>query len=743
VASQPEVTKLAPKRVTGVTNLARTLVAATRNWTLYPPDHPASQASFERLADAIHAATSGAVCSIAITPDTLLVEGLTVPPSSQVSEAARLLHDRDLLQLTFVGAVPPDALSKFLDLLSDDRETVRQNGGPEGVWSKGGHRSIAVEQINYAAVLQNKNNDDDTARKHDDVWKSIVRSIVGGAKAIDEIAQRRLLEIAADPAAIAELAAAVIATKFTADGAPMITSQAATVLAAYRHLASIVSVKEPEQRDAAMRNLASATATLDPHLILQIMRAEDDPADSVQVVKELTAAFDDAKVAQLLAAALSADGRATTKLAEVFDTIAPDPERKRRVLAMTRTMLAETSFGHSKQFKAVWNSMEELCVTYNDKPFVSEHYEAQLKNASARGDVAAGKDLPEEMPEWVESLGQQNVRKLSVVLIIDLLKLESDAARAAEIADDMTALCEDLLLSGEYAEARDVAASLNDAANSEQFVARPACRDALTRMATSPAMHEAVSVLGDFDAHNLGRFTDMCRMLGAPTVDVLGMALKIPVTNPARVRAADIIVSFGASAVPHLAAFVEDERPYVQCNAAEILGRIASPDAVPLLQPLLRRNNPRVTRVAVSALAAIRDPAAARAIHTVLRTATGEQRRAVVDALVAGRDARIVPMLVRILDESEPLGKDHSVVLDTLTALKVVHTDTAVRPIASVARRTRWFAPGKSRALKGNAIDALASIGTDASKEAIALAAVEGDRLLRKLAKAKIMETVS
>ena len=742
MASQPEVTKLAPERVTGVTNLARTLVAATRNWTLYPPDHPAAQASFGRLGEAIDAATSGAVFSIAITPDTLLVEGLTVPPSPQVSEAARLLHDRDLLQLTFVGAVPPDALSRFLDLLSDDRETVRQNGGPEGVWSKDGHRSIAVEQINYAAVLQN-NSDDDTARKHDDVWKSIVRSIVGGAKAIDEIAQRRLLEIAADPAAIAELAAAAIATKYTADGAPMIMSQAATVLAAYRHLASIVSVKEPDQQDAAMQNLANATATLDPHVILQIMKTEDDPADSVQVVKELTAAFDDTKVAQLLAAALSADGHATTKLAEVFDTIAPDSERKRRVLAMTRTMLAETSFGHSKQFKAVWNSMEELCVSYNDKPFVSEHYHAQLENASARGDVAAGKDLPEEMPAWAESLGQQNVRKLSVVLIIDLLKLESDAARAAEIADDMTALCEDLLLSGEYGDARDVAAALNDAANSEQFVARPACRDALTRMATSPAMHEAVSVLGDFDADSLGRFTDMCRMLGAPTVEVLGMALKIPVTNPARVRAADIIVSFGASAVPHLAAFVEDERPYVQCNTAEILGRIASPDAVPLLQPLLRRNNPRVTRVAVSALAAIRDPAAARAIHTVLRTATGEQRHAVVDALVAGRDARIVPILVRILDESEPFGKDHSVVLDTLTALKVVHTDNAVRPIASVARRTRWFAPAKSRALKGNAIDALASIGTDASKEAIALAAVEGDRLLRKLAKAKIMDTVS
>src|SRR6185503_18793885 len=132
-------------------------------------------------------------------------------------------------------------------------------------------------------------------------------------------------------------------------------------------------------------------------------------------------------------------------------------------------------------FKAVWNSMEELCVTYNEKPFLSERYQAQLDGVPARAEAAASKDLPEEMPEWVESLGQQNVRKLSVVLIIDLLKLETNAARAAEIADDMTALCEDLLLSGEYAEARNVAAALNGAANLEQYVSRTACRDALTR----------------------------------------------------------------------------------------------------------------------------------------------------------------------------------------------------------------------------------------------------------------------
>ena len=74
---------------------------------------------------------------------------------------------------------------------------------------------------------------------------------------------------------------------------------------------------------------------------------------------------------------------------------------------------------------------------------------------------------------------------------------------------------------------------------------------------------------------------------------------------------------------------------------------------MPLLQPLLRGSDPRVTQAAVRALSNINDPAAARAVHTVLRAATGEQRRAVVEALVAERDPRVVPVLVRILDESD------------------------------------------------------------------------------------------
>src|SRR6185295_3752780 len=120
------------------------------------------------------------------------------------------------------------------------------------------------------------------------------------------------------------------------------------------------------------------------------------------------------------------------------------------------------------------------------------------------------------------------------------------------------------------------------------------------------------------------------------------------------------------AAIGRLASLVGDSRWFAQQRGARLLGRIGTAEAVPLLQPLLRQHDPRVAREAVTALGGIPDAAAARAIHTVLRAATGDVRRAVVEALVAERDPRVVPMLVRILEESQPLGPDHDVVLETI-----------------------------------------------------------------------------
>jgi HEAT repeat protein len=332
----------------------------------------------------------------------------------------------------------------------------------------------------------------------------------------------------------------------------------------------------------------------------------------------------------------------------------------------------------------------------------------------------------------MESLGQESVRGLSVIMLIDLLNIEKDAARAAEIAQDMEALAEDLLMSGAYADALTVATAMARRANSS-LLGRDACRLALDRLGESLALRETAALVGDVEEDDWTAIKSVLETVGMPAIEALKPVVAVEPDTIGVSRAESTIVGFGPPAVARLSSLVADRRWFVQRRGARLLGRIASAAAVPLLQPLIRQTDPRVAREAISALAAIQDPAAARAIHTVLRSATGPLRKAVIEALVAGRDPRVVPMLARIIEESDPLGRDHEMVLETAAALGTVGTDGAIPPLLSLANRRRFFGGRKLRALKSCSVEALARVGTERADAALRDAAKAGDRALKKV----------
>ena len=730
-----QASQLSPELARGLLQLARALLAATRNWTLYPPEHPAVQASISRLSDAIQQSTLGAIFSVGITPETLMVEGAPADASqSSIAEAAALLHDRDLLQITFIGEVPPDAVLALLKVLTLDAGERRRQGGPAGIWAADGHPSIQLEQIDYQQLLARDEGDTPDQAKRDDLWRSIVMSIGSGFQTVfDEKAQERLLAIAGSPVDIGDLATAVAAPRCTMDGSPMITSQAATVLAAYRHLTNIVSARAPERSSEVMNNLASASLQLDPHVVMQVLQTEDDPKASISIVKGLAGAFDDVKVAQLLATALAIDGQASDRLATIFNTIAPDDDRKQRVLTLTRSLLNETDFGKAGQFQTLWSSMEELLVSYNDKPFVSEAYRSSLDGVGGRAERMATDDLPPELGEWMTSLGQESVRGLSVQMLIDLMTIESDAKRAGEIAEDMEGLAEDLLMAGAYDDTRAVVGALTARTSTAHAIGRDACRQALDRLGESLAMRETISLAGDVDESGWNSIRSIVVKTGPSTVGALTSVAVAEKDNDASRRACDTIIAFGKTAVSRLAPLVSDDRWFAQRTGATLLGAIASPEAVPLLQPLLRKSDPRVAQAAVAALGKIDDPAAARAVQTVLRAAKGAIRTAVMDALVADRDPRVVPMLARVVAESEPLGKDYDVVIETVDALAKVGSDAAVPTLVNLSRVKKFFGGKKVKALKEHAVDAMVHIGGDKVNAALNELSQSGDRALKKI----------
>ena len=244
-------------------------------------------------------------------------------------------------------------------------------------------------------------------------------------------------------------------------------------------------------------------------------------------------------------------------------------------------------------------------------------------------------------------------------------------------------------------------------------------------------MLDTAALLGDVDPPARTAIRAIVEHIGPAAIEALKPVTMVEEDSEASRLAADAIVAFGAAAIQRLPSLLEDPRWYVQKQGVRLVGRIGRAEGVPLLQPLLRKADPRVAQAAISALTAIPDPAAGRAIHTVLRAATGEMRRAVIEALVAERDSRVVPMLVRIIEESKPLGKDHEVVLETIEALGLVPNDAGVTALAHVIARRGFFGRRKLRTPKERGVGALVRIGTPAAQTVLADAAKTGDRLLR------------
>ena len=152
-APERGTTTLAPDLARRVGLLARSLVAAGRSWALYPPEHPAVRTSLDRLLAAVREAGGGQAFSFGVTPETLLIEDIPVSTREGPTTEA-WLHNRDILQLSFLGDVPPSALHELLALLAEDQETVRQEGGPAKLWALREQPTIAVEQIDCARVLE-------------------------------------------------------------------------------------------------------------------------------------------------------------------------------------------------------------------------------------------------------------------------------------------------------------------------------------------------------------------------------------------------------------------------------------------------------------------------------------------------------------------------------------------------------------------------------------------------------------
>ena len=727
-SQEKEIPALDQESTAKLTDFARACKAAARAVSLYPSAHPAIRLSLGRLVDAASRITANGSVTLGVVPDNLLLDGAASPRADQaVRETATLLHEHLVGVITLHSSPDPEGWLPFLNLLAKPFDEVRAAGGIGRLWAATGQRHLELQEIDYADILKER------AAGQKSHWNDIIRACLNLNSPLDDDALRELLDVCGNAERFSEFVLALEQNDDTS-----MSSKASALLRMLRGVVDLVSRTDPTKIEPLLKTIAQGFGTLSPELLLELMSTDEGRADkAADLVLQVASRMTDTTLGGFVAKGVIAQGGATTRLAQAFQALVPDNQRRPGLLEIARTQVAESPLGQTEGFLDLWKNAADMLTSYSDEQFVSESYARELSGARTQAIEVerVSDDPPERVGSWVMTVGAAEVRALDFQLLLDLLTIETDPERWANVTGPVVSHVEDLMLVGDFESAIQLLTMLtNEAAGDSNR--KPAAVAAVARLSEGTMMTHVITHLRTVDDLAAEQLKNVCYLLGPSIVRALAEAIATEKRAAARQRYTQILLGFGAAgrnAVEQLRASVN---PAVRRTAIHLLREFGGSEALPDLTTLLDDTEPQVQREAVRAILSIGTEEAYNELQKALATGTNQTREALTTALVAMRSERAIPLfeyIVRKIDRKGPLRSVYLRAVESLGALKAEQT---VDLLKEALYSGEWWAPLRTAELRRVVATALQHIGTAEAQRVLQEAAHSGPRGVRAAARA-------
>lgn len=723
---------LDPDVAAQLAEFARACKAAARAVSLYPATHPAIAATLGRLTHLTAALTASGPFSIEVRPQTLLVgDAAPAKPDSAIVELADMLRRHFIGRLSLNAGADATSWRTLLMLLARAPEDVRADGGIAHLWTAAGGSSVELEEIDYAEVLREKQGDAAT------IERVIAAALAGPQLELDDSAMRALLDIVGDPMRLTELMKQLEAA--TADKG--IDVKTAAFLNLLKGLTEYLGRTNPGQLDQMFRQIGHAAGTLSAEAMLELLARRTKPeavVGSVNVVGAVVQRMADSSVAHFVSNSVITERGATERLAHAFQTLAPERDRQRHLLALAEEEVAASALGHEQIFEELWERVQTMLTSYSDASFVSQEYASELTAARTRATEvdATSDDPPERKAAWLSTVNDTSLRALDLQLLEDLLVIETDASRWRDIADTVIGHAEDLVRIGSFDEAWRLAGAV--AVEGKKHDTRElAARAALERFGRGAMMKHVAKHLRSADDQAYDRFKQLCHGIGPAVIAPLAEGLSSEQDARSRRRLRDILVGFGAAGRESVQRLMNAPNWEVRRTAAYLLREFGGSEGLRELQPLLHDTEPLVQREAIQALVLHGSEEASQILLQALTGTAGRTREALIGELASMRDERAAPLFCHIVRHVDRRAF-HAVYVGAIDALGSFGGPDAVGALKDALQHGDWLAPFKTRRARAAAARALRRIGDAAAIEALRDASERGSRGVRSVARAEL-----
>ena len=723
---------LTPELAARLGAFARACKAAARAVSLYPPEHPAIIVALERLVSVATAAAARRPFAVSVVPSDLLIDGRACArPDPAIADLAMLLHDQMIGALTVHSGTDADSWRTFLALVAQSPFEVRSQGGITRAWTTAGGHGIEVVELDYAGLLEDREGGDEAT------WDAIIANCLRvDAVDLDEEALKALTEIARDPARLGDFVARM---EEQASAATDSDGRATSLLRVLSGVVGHVSRTEPASLDQILGNMAAAATRLSPDVLLELLgTGRAAGSEHAQLVNEVTTRMTDPMLAKFVARSVNTERGCTARLAEAFSALAPGPARQRSIADLARQEVAGSALGGEAEFGQIWERVEEMLLSYSDRPYVSESYNVEL--SAARAHSLEIEHVPDDPPSriagWLTTVSDARVRSLDLQLLLDLLNVEPDPARWAEVVDLVLAQVEDLMLVGDLVGTRHLAEALSVwAADGRDAQRQAAAKQAAGRLIDGPLMMQLATHLNTCGDEDVEQARGICAAVGPGLIPRLAETLALEGRARSRQRLTELLKAFGEHGRQSIEQLKRSPSATVRRTAVQLLRTFGGPEAVTDLEEMLADPESSVQREVVRSLIGIGSTEAHALLKRTMAVEDNPARAAIVSELNTTRDEKATPLFCYIVRESECRGSLRDIYLKSLARLGAIGGRDALEALRDVLNRGNFWAPRRTRDVRHAAAAALASMKDGAGREVLEEAALNGAIGVRRAAR--------
>jgi HEAT repeat protein len=337
---------------------------------------------------------------------------------------------------------------------------------------------------------------------------------------------------------------------------------------------------------------------------------------------------------------------------------------------------------------------------------------------------------------WLSTVDDDALKRLDLSLLLDLLRIEEDAAKWRAVAKVAQLEIERRTLLGQIGDAQQLADTVvREVGEQARAELRSPAESVVEAVAAGRLVRHIVLHLRKLDDADVEPFNRLCHTIGPRVIRPLAEALAVEENNRAIRRLRELLLGFGAAGRQSVEQLKTSSNPAVRRTAIDLLRVFGGREALPELTSMLDDADPQVQREAIRAIVQIGTEEAYAVLERALVSASAS-RETILQQLIGLRDEKAVPLLCYVLNHSVPRGKlveVHAQIIEALGGLSA-HPEST-RTLRTVLYRGEWWAPFRTAALRQAAATALRRIGAAETLAVLEEAARRGNRGVRNAAR--------